>query len=109
MAAAVGRFCDEFMKIETTLPEAAGFYWWRENKESAWRMVQVVDFGVDDKSQLMTYDVQNHAWSGRSLNAWRAFFPIGEWAQVNEPHEREIVWERRGADGTLEGTVRIPR
>jgi hypothetical protein len=70
------------------LPTEAGFYWWRENKESAWRMVQAVDFGVEDKSQLMTYDVQNHAWSGRSLNAWKAFFPIGEWCHVTEPNKQ---------------------
>jgi hypothetical protein len=73
--------------IVRQLPAAEGFYWWRETPEKAWRMVQVVDFAasVEDKSHLMTYDVQNHSWSGRSLKGWADHFPIGEWIHVPLP------------------------
>jgi hypothetical protein len=70
------------------LPSEEGFYWWRENPERTWRMVQVVDFAssVEDKAHLMTYDVQNHSWSGRSLKGWAEYFPIGEWLHVRLPN-----------------------
>lgn len=73
------------------LPSEEGFFWWRENPSKAWRMVQVVDFasGVEDKAHLMTYDVQNHSWSGRSLRGWADHFPIGEWFHVPLPNAKD--------------------
>jgi len=69
------------------LPSDEGFFWWRENSGKPWRMVQVVDFSpsLEDKAFMMTYDVQNHSWSGRSLRAWAMHFPIGEWIHVSPP------------------------
>lgn len=90
-------------QLVRVLPSEEGFYWWREKDERAWRMVQVVDFasGYEDASHLMTYDVQNGSWRGRSLKAWAEHFPIGEWVRVFEPQERKHLCQfSRAMDGT---------
>jgi hypothetical protein len=85
--------------IVRQLPSEEGFYWWRENPERTWRMVQVVDFasGVEDKARLMTYDVQNYSWSGRSLKGWADHFPIGEWLHVPMPNDQDEGQPEKGA------------
>ena len=66
----------------SALPTRGGFYWWREDDRSEWRVVKVADYG--DGNHL-TGDVSFGKWSGRSLNAWRESFPVGEWVEILSP------------------------
>lgn len=68
----------------TSLPTLPGFYWWRESAAFPYRMVHIIDFG---DGRLTSYDVQRAAWGGRSLDAWREHFPIGEWQRILTPEE----------------------
>ncbi len=68
--------------MATSLPTEPGFYWWRKNAMRVWRMIQVIDYGG---GQLMTYDVETHEWSGRSIDAWREYDVIGEWIAISKP------------------------
>ncbi len=70
-----------------TLPDKAGFYWWRADAATPWRMIHVVDWsaGVDHRVNLVTYDVHTSEWSGRPLRHWEQFWKPGEWVMVTPP------------------------
>ena len=68
------------------LPCSAGFYWWRVSADEDWRMVQIVDFAAgypEEPPYLAAYDVEKHAWGGRTLRMWD---PIGEWVECHKPN-----------------------
>jgi hypothetical protein len=74
------------------LPTAAGFYWWRVSAAEDWRMVQIVDFAADlpdEPTHLAAYDVEKHAWGGRTLRMWAIHDPIGEWVQCHKPNNKD--------------------
>lgn len=80
------------------LPTLAGFYWWRPNPKAEWRMVQLVDYSIDqnDPSHLMSYDVEMNSWSGRSLKSWSGHFAIGEWKYVQKPPATQPTEPKEG-------------
>jgi hypothetical protein len=71
------------------LPCSAGFYWWRVSADEDWRMVQIVDFAAgypEEPPHLAAYDVEKHAWGGRTLRMWEIHDPIGEWVECHKPN-----------------------
>lgn len=75
-----------------TLPNKAGFYWWRRETEP-FRMVHVIDVlggpsPVDNscKLGLRAWDVEFQTFKGRALSDWPAS-EIGEWCTVIRPED----------------------
>jgi len=76
-----------FSAFLNTLPKEEGFFWWRENEKRDWRMVQIVAFAScnEDTRRLMTYDVHQHSWGGRSMKMWADYYPAGQWIPIYPP------------------------
>jgi len=71
-----------------TLPTEPGFYWWRTEPRQKWRMVHVRQLGdvrPGGQPYLEACDVEFHRWSGRSLDLWVKFWPVGEWIHCPKP------------------------
>ena len=52
-------------------------------------MVQIVDFAAgypEEPPHLAAYDVEKHAWGGRTLRMWEIHDPIGEWVECHKPN-----------------------
>ena len=55
-------------------------------------MVQIVDFAADagytaHPRHLAAYDVEKHAWGGRTLQMWAILDPVGQWVQCEKPND----------------------
>ncbi len=74
--------------VVRALPQQAGFYWWRQDHLSTWRMVHVWDlnYAIGEEQFLVCYDVEFHSFGGRSTIGWAEHFMIGEWVRCERPN-----------------------
>lgn len=72
------------MSASTTLPTLPGFYWWRADKLTLWRMLCVSEVIIPQQSGSVKIhrkadDMNSGAFTGRSLVNWEEHAPVGEW------------------------------
>ena len=70
-------------------PTTPGFYWWRRDSHSSWRMVHVIDllYSLGCPPSLSAFDVEHKSFGGKTISVWKAHQPLGEWIAVERPGE----------------------